>query len=130
MEVLKCYSWPGNVRELQNAMERACALCNGDSIELSDLPPRILHDATRPGLSGLDPMIAQKALSAIRSTRGLATIPLKEFLHHQELFYIEQVVEALGGDKDKAAELLDVSKATLYRKMCLAEEELPEMAIR
>ena len=43
MAALRLYSWPGNVRELQNAMERACALCDGGVIAIKDLPERILE---------------------------------------------------------------------------------------
>lgn len=35
---LEAYNWPGNVRELVNAIERAVSFCDGDTIELSDLP--------------------------------------------------------------------------------------------
>jgi DNA-binding NtrC family response regulator len=35
---LEGYSWPGNVRELQNAIEHGMALCEGDTIDLADLP--------------------------------------------------------------------------------------------
>src|SRR5262249_9060410 len=38
MQALLAHSWPGNVRELRNAIERAVALCQGEVIELDDLP--------------------------------------------------------------------------------------------
>src|SRR3989475_6638574 len=38
MEALCAYDWPGNVRELENLIERACVLCEGKTIRLSDLP--------------------------------------------------------------------------------------------
>jgi transcriptional regulator with PAS, ATPase and Fis domain len=50
--------------------------------------------------------------------------PLKEFIHAQEMAYIRRVLAQTGDDKDQAAKLLDVSKATLYRK--LAEEGAAE----
>src|SRR5436190_585713 len=43
MEVLIAHHWPGNVRELENAIERACALCEEGVIRVSDLPPTF-HD--------------------------------------------------------------------------------------
>ena len=39
------YDYPGNVRELENAIERACALCDDDKILASDLPPQIVTAA-------------------------------------------------------------------------------------
>ncbi len=38
MESLVAYNWPGNIRELSNAIERGMLFCNGDSIDLPDLP--------------------------------------------------------------------------------------------
>jgi len=38
--MLALYRWPGNVRELENAVERACALCDDGLIARSDLPPQ------------------------------------------------------------------------------------------
>ncbi len=45
MEALINYSWPGNVRELINVIERALLLCEGDRINLSDMPEDILQKA-------------------------------------------------------------------------------------
>ena len=42
---------------------------------------------------------------------------LKEFLHQQEIVYIEQAIKANGNSKEKAAEALGISMATLYRKL-------------
>lgn len=38
MEALRTYRWPGNVRELERMIERAVALCDGEKIQLDDLP--------------------------------------------------------------------------------------------
>jgi transcriptional regulator with PAS, ATPase and Fis domain len=38
MELLTAYRWPGNIRELSNAIERAMLFCNGECIDLPDLP--------------------------------------------------------------------------------------------
>jgi transcriptional regulator of acetoin/glycerol metabolism len=43
VELLMNYSWPGNVDELKNAIEQAVNVCDGNRIELKDLPPRVLR---------------------------------------------------------------------------------------
>jgi two-component system, NtrC family, response regulator AtoC len=42
MQNLQNYNWPGNIRELSNAIERSIIFCNGESIEVSDLPTDII----------------------------------------------------------------------------------------
>ncbi len=123
LEVLMSYSWPGNVRELQNALERAGALCDGGVIALKDLPERILEKVGCIAQSGLNPAVVQKAAGAIQTARGDSPIPLKDFLHQQEVGYIEQTIQGFAGDKDKAAALLGISMATLYRKLAPTEDE-------
>jgi DNA-binding NtrC family response regulator len=126
MELLRIYGWPGNVRELQNAMERACALCDGGVITLKDLPERMLEKMS--GLSNemaneaLEKELADHAACVAISNRGGPPMSLKDYLHQQELAYIEQTVMAAGGDKEKAAQMLGISSSTLYRKITEAEE--------
>ncbi|HVM60730.1 MAG TPA: sigma-54 dependent transcriptional regulator [Verrucomicrobiae bacterium] len=148
MDVLKSYRWPGNVRELQNAVERATALCDGGVVALKDLPERVLEAASRGGVAApvmsapqpvttpsaitrdvlepiINPSLAEKAAGAVPWSRGLPPMQLKEFLHRQEVDYIEQVIQVAGGDKEKAAEMLGISMATLYRKLaapCVDEQ--------
>jgi len=45
MEALQAYRWPGNIRELSNAIERAMIFCDGEKIDLTDLPGDILKKA-------------------------------------------------------------------------------------
>jgi DNA-binding NtrC family response regulator len=128
MEALLSYHWPGNVRELQNAIERSCALCDGGTIGLKDLPDRLLEQAgqTTDAIGNrriMDPVLAQKALGALQFSRGFVAVPLKEFLHQQELIYIDHIIQSYGGNKDKAAEMLGISIATLYRKLGPGTEE-------
>ncbi len=51
---MRTYNWPGNVRELQNLIQRAVVLCNGDEIELEDLPDPIRATAPRNVEKALD----------------------------------------------------------------------------
>ena len=41
LRIFMDYAWPGNVRELENAIEHAFVLCNGRTIDVSDLPIEI-----------------------------------------------------------------------------------------
>jgi DNA-binding NtrC family response regulator len=127
MAVLTAYRWPGNVRELQNAMERAGALCDGGIIALRDLPPRLLESVGQNApTASADVELAEKVAGAAQWTQGHTPLALKEFLHQQEVRYIEQAIAAAGGDKDKAAETLGISMATLYRKLSPAGNGEPQ----
>ncbi len=68
--MLARYAWPGNIRELQNIMERAVLMCNGQSIEVSDLPVEVVGGGSIPGdgentgtLWGFERAIIVKALA-------------------------------------------------------------------
>ena len=134
MDVMCAYNWPGNVRELENAVERAAALCDGDVIQTGDLPPSILA-SVQPGAiqekqeatvalpnvpdSALYPLrtaeSAGSAETAHASSEPLA--PLKTFMHQQEQAHLNRALQQCNGDKEKAAVVLGVSLATLYRKL-------------
>jgi two-component system, NtrC family, response regulator AtoC len=135
MEVLAAHDWPGNVRELENAIERACALSTGDVLRVGDLPPVLHAHASRPDDGPLKPediyplavseptlpLAAPAAPGQSAPPAAQAIGPLKEILRQQERAYIQRVLAHCGNDKEKAAELLQVSLATLYRK--LSEDE-------
>jgi len=93
MSALMNYRWPGNVRELEHAVERAVILANGPTIRLRDLPPEITQKSrVRAGDDTLD-------------------------LQAQERASIERALERFGGNRKKAAEALNISTVTLWRRM-------------
>jgi transcriptional regulator with PAS, ATPase and Fis domain len=56
--------------------------------------------------------------SKVKSTPASQGVePLKDFLRDQELVYLNRALAQAGGDKEKAASLLGISLATLYRKL-------------
>ncbi|GAB4209793.1 MAG: sigma-54 dependent transcriptional regulator [Sandaracinaceae bacterium] len=94
--VLLSHDWPGNVRELANAMERAAALASGEELSLSDLPARV-RAGTRTD----------------RPTSDDDLVPLEDV----ERRHVLRVLEVVGGNKKLAAEILEVDRSTLYRKL-------------
>jgi DNA-binding NtrC family response regulator len=104
VDILCHYDYPGNVRELENAIERACALCDEDVILPSDLPPQIVA-----------------AAQGDKAERAIAAMPvgqkLEEFIQQQERGYIDATLAHCNGSREKAASMLGISMATLYRKV-------------
>ena len=107
-QLLENYAWPGNVRELANAIRHALTFAKGDMLTPDLLPASILNAAQAGGASlrRLDPDIEE--------ARGKS---LKAFLRQKEKDYLMMVLSSMGGNKEKAAEALKISLATLYRKL-------------
>ena len=103
MRHMMAFRWPGNIRQLENAVERALALTPGRSqIDVADLP-----DEIRQGGSG--PVAAPVALP----DDGL---DLQDYLHHIERELIRSSLARTGGNKHKAAQLLNIKRTTLIEK--------------
>ena len=109
------HAWPGNVRELVHALERGATLCEGGMIRLADLPPEFQNSAPPAKAESENPS------AAIPTPRIVApaghSLTLKAYLKQCEQQYIRRVLEEQGDDKEKAAKILGVSVATLYRKL-------------
>ena len=129
MHGLSVYDWPGNVRELQNAIERATALSDTEIIHLECLPPGIVAAAhahpAPPEMHATDTTLFtlpdEPEAHANGNTNGKTVsgdLPdLKTFMREQELAYINRALTQANGDKEKAATLLGISIATLYRRL-------------
>ena len=96
-EAVLSYDWPGNVRELENALERAVVLTKGESIPLSAMPAKVTERR-------VEPLVADR----VHHNPTLDTI---------ERAYISWVLQAEGGNKSRAAEVLGIDPSTLYRKL-------------
>jgi len=104
---LKHYAFPGNVRELQNAVERAVTFCESTLIEPEHLPDRITknsQDTESPRSSEFNQIN--------QSVKSDETMPT---LHDLQQRYIQTVLSGVKGNKRKAAEILGITRKTLYR---------------
>jgi len=91
------YDWPGNVRELRNAVERAVIFAEpGKPIRLAHLPAYLRQAAPKPLPAAANPL---------RTLREI------------EADYIREVLDACGGNRTKAADILGLSVVTLWRKL-------------
>jgi len=106
VKALTSYEWPGNIRQLENLIRRVAILSENGMISANDLPQEIF------GFQKTEPI---DALS--ESDEPEVFIPLKEYLKNVEIAYIRNVLKSCNDDKEKAARILDVSLATLYRKL-------------
>ncbi len=91
LQLLKQYNWKGNIRELKNVIERAAILTDGSEILPEHLPYEI-----------------QQQNAANPHELSLAAI---------EKQHIQKILQYTDGNKAKAARLLEIGLATLYRKM-------------
>lgn len=94
VEAATSYSWPGNIRELRNRVERAVAVANGEWI----LPGDLFPDAWASGVAS--------ALSSLSDVRDAA-----------ERQQIERALSQTDGRLAKAAQILEISRTTLWKKM-------------
>ena len=92
-QALEKYDYPGNVRELENIIARGVALAENDEIYESDLPEDLITDPAAVNHS-----------------------PLKS-LEELENDHIIKVLSAVGGQREKAARVLGVTRSTLWRKI-------------
>jgi DNA-binding NtrC family response regulator len=105
--VLDNYNWPGNVRELENAIQHALAFAQDGRITKDTLPAKIVNTVEEGIRSGV-------ITSRHEQFKGKS---LKMFLHDKEKEFLQRTIESVNGDKEKAANELGISLATLYRKL-------------
>lgn len=130
------YAWPGNVGELEAALDHARVVCQANIIQLSDLPRAVqqLRPVPEPSRAGAHEfaqtgwipsapagLIASSAVSE-RSRPEMnqpltELVPLKKYLRDQEISYLHRTLALVGGSKERAAEVLRISLATIYRKL-------------
>jgi len=97
LQVMKNYHWPGNVRELENLVQRLVVISDSPIIQMSDMPPHMRYqiESKGPGLQSLVQVEAE---------------------------HIQTVLQAVGGNKTRAAEILGIDRKTLRSKLQFSEE--------
>jgi transcriptional regulator with PAS, ATPase and Fis domain len=101
LEIFMNYQWPGNVRELENTIEYAVNMCGGSVIKSIDLPKKFRMNTPE---------------NTLEMNKDVRVIPIKE-LEKKE---IQKALDYFGHSKQaitKAAQALELSRATLYRKI-------------
>jgi len=88
------HSWPGNVRELENVIGSAAMMAHGTTIDLADLPEPLRTQAAATDSEG--------------ALQSMEEIQNRHLLH---------VLENVGGNKARAAEILQISRATVYEML-------------
>jgi DNA-binding NtrC family response regulator len=110
LEALGRHHWPGNVRELQNVVHRSLLACRGDEITLADLPP----DIRELVLPDILPSVAVNGNGArYQEPSEEDIVPLREL----ERRAIQRALRATHGSVGRAAKLLGIGRATLYRRI-------------
>jgi two-component system response regulator AtoC len=93
------YGWPGNVRELENTVERAMVLAEHDTIVVDDLPERL-----------------REARDPIKLQLGSGELSIKKTARIIEEILIRRALVKTGGNRTRAAEMLEIShRALLYK---------------
>jgi transcriptional regulator with PAS, ATPase and Fis domain len=96
------YPWPGNVRELENACERIAQTCTCDTIRVGCVPVSVLFHK-----------YAEDAEPIVETHSHPSTISLDDRLREVESNLISWALKVSGGNKSKAAELLNIKRSTL-----------------
>jgi two-component system response regulator AtoC len=94
LSLLVRQDWPGNVRELRNVLAYAYAVGDGPILQPNDLPPELLH-----------------------GTLGVEQARLARAAASPEAQCLLEVLERTGGNKTQAANILGMSRVTLWRRM-------------
>jgi two-component system, NtrC family, response regulator HydG len=101
-KLLAEHHWPGNVRELENVIGHACMMAQSDIIDLKDLPEYLRHGA--------------------ENNRDDELLSMEELQRRHTL----KVLDRVGGNKLRAAEILGISRNSVYKILEECSSRRPE----
>ncbi len=107
MKSLMAYSWPGNVRELENVIERAAVLAEGNVITLHNLPDAVTRSRRE------------------RVERDADDLSIKKAVRDLETRFIRAALLKTGGNRTRAAQILEISHRALLYKIREYEINVP-----
>jgi DNA-binding NtrC family response regulator len=102
LRALEAFPWPGNIRQLENVIQQAVLTCGGSELKPNHLPPLVHTRGDAP--------VAMPLLGGFAGT-------LKESRESTERVNIVRALEKSGQSRTRAAQMLGVSRVTLYKKM-------------
>ncbi|HXU29286.1 MAG TPA: sigma-54 dependent transcriptional regulator [Thermoanaerobaculia bacterium] len=111
LDALECYDWPGNVRELKNVVESLVVLNSRGRIDLEDLPAAILRGPSSPIVGSIAEPAAGPNATPLARPGSLPT------LFEVEKKSILATLEACGGNRTRAAQVLGIGLRTIQRKL-------------
>ena len=112
------YSWPGNVRELENLIERLVIVKHGQRIYPEDFVFETLYEAVHEPTLPYTP--SKEGVVQVAKMHGNSSSRIEDFsgtLSELERLYIKSVLERCNGNRAKAAKMLGINPATLFRKL-------------
>ena len=91
--VISRHSWPGNIRELENVINYACMIAESETIDIRELPDYLQKEGPS----------------------GTPQDDIQVSMRNMELRHLHHVLHEVGGNRGKAAEILGISRTTMYR---------------
>ncbi|NCB24233.1 MAG: AAA family ATPase [Bacteroidia bacterium] len=119
MKALIEYDWPGNIRELKNIIERGVVTSKNGYIDVGELPYEIGRMVIEPADKKADEQYQPDA-----GEKKISPLPELMAIHRHEIAL--KLLEENGGNRTKVAELMGVSRSTLYRILKDVNGELSE----
>lgn len=113
MEMLTQAAWPGNVRQLENVIECAVTFTQDQVIRPEHLPPDFIESFALAADLAIRPARASQA----EPEREADITPLGAAIQYLEHQMLSKALDAAHGNREKAAGMLGIDRATLYRKL-------------